>query len=143
MKIGIKIAKEASIDSSLIEYYYFTGVAYAVSNVDSALIYLKNVEKLARRIHQTKYIVRSEFELLNIYHKQSKTDSIAPLMQSLKNESSKLDSLSWEKATLLKNLGYTYYWQLKYNESLSYFFKALHICLAQKRHNWHCKKGSK
>lgn len=127
MKIGIKIAKEARIDSTLVQYYYFTGVSYAVSNVDSALIYLREAEKLACKIHNTKYLVRSEFELLNIYHQQSKTDSIAPLMQSLKNESTKLDSLSWEKATLLNNLGYAYYRQLKYNESLGYFFKALHI----------------
>lgn len=127
MKIGIKIAKEARIDSTLVQYYYFTGVSYAVSNVDSALIYLRQAEKLASMIHNTKYLVRSKFELLNIYHQQSKTDSIAPLMQSLKNESAKLDSLSWEKATLLNNIGYAYYRQLKYNESLGYFFKALHI----------------
>lgn len=127
MRIGIKIAQKAGIDTSLVEYYYFTGVAYAVSNVDSALFYLKYAEKLARKIHHTKYLVRSEFELLNIYHTQSRTDSIVPLMQSLKNESGKLDSLSWEKATLLNNIGYAYYRQLKYNESLSYFFKALHI----------------
>lgn len=127
MKIGIKIAKDARIDSTLVQYYYFTGVSFAVSNVDSALIYLRQAEKLARKIHNTKYLVRSEFELLNIYHQQSKTDSILPLMQSLKNESSKLDSLSWEKATLLNNIGYAYYRQLKYNESLGYFFKALHI----------------
>ncbi len=127
LKTGIIIAKKYKIDSSLLEYYYFTGVAYEISHADSALLYLKKAEDLAFRIHNNKFLLRSQFELLNVYHTQNRTDSISVIMQKLQAESTKLDSLSWEKATLLNNIGYAYYRQLKYNESLTYFFRALDI----------------
>ena len=127
LKTGIVIAKKYKIDSTLLEYYYFTGAAYETSHADSALVYLKKAEDLAFKIHHTKYLVRSQFELLNVYHTQNRTDSISSIMQKLQSESTKLDSLSWEKATLLNNIGYAYYRQLKYNESLTYFFRALDI----------------
>jgi len=123
---GLKISKQASLDSFACVYSYLLAAAYRYkSNVDSSFYYLEKAKKTAI---QNKYISLQaliQIESFSIFNRIGPADSVAAVVNRMKDILPQLDSNSDEWGKIQMYLGHDEKHKARYTEALEHYYKAL------------------
>ncbi|MBC7919865.1 MAG: tetratricopeptide repeat-containing sensor histidine kinase, partial [Ferruginibacter sp.] len=133
LRTGVGLAQQASNDTMLANYQYFTGVIYRSRNhTDSAVYYQKSAERLARKAQNVRLIARTLLEQFTLFNDTGQMTEVYRVTGLLKALVPRLEPVSWERASVEERLALITFRQEDYQDALSHYLAAIRICEQRK-----------
>jgi two-component system sensor histidine kinase UhpB len=124
---GLKISKEASLDSFVCVFSSTLAVGYRYkSNFDSSFYYLEKAKKIADQKKYTSLQALIQIESFGNFSRMGKADSAAAAVNRMKDMLPQLDTNSDEWGKIQMYLGHDDKHKARYTEALEHYYKALH-----------------